>query len=225
MQTLKFSFFWLLLMISLTVAASDQPQLAIPGKVVYDSKLDTPPGEPWKILKGDWTLTNGVWRAAEKTEDQHPGVARLPDKLEDFVIEYEFKFEGGRFNSLSINAPKGHLARITITPKLVTIQKDDSDHDGPDKAIVFARLPADFKPGTWHKVRMAMIGDTILGQVDNLAGWGTNAMFKQARTAGLTVGGQAVDFRNFKISAATLNPAWNRIQAEIPGQNGQKHQP
>jgi hypothetical protein len=147
----------------------------------------------------------------------HGAVTRLPNKLPDFVIEYEFKFEGAKSTSLSVNAVKDHMARISITPKSVSIQRDDNDHEGPDKAVVFARFPADLSPGTWHKVRMEMVGDTMLGKVDDLTAWGSSDLFKQARMApGFTVAGQSVDFRNIKITEATLNPEWESVKATLP---------
>ncbi|MEI7729183.1 MAG: hypothetical protein WCO56_06410 [Verrucomicrobiota bacterium] len=205
------------LCVSLHLNAADQPLLATPGKVIYENKLDAAPGAPWKSAKGQWELANGVWRGAEKPEDNHGAVTRLPNQLADFVIEYEFKFEGGKSTSLTINATKDHMARIMITPKSVAIQKDDNDHDGPDKAVVFARFLADFAPGTWHKVRMEMVGDMMLGKVDDLAAWGSSDLFKQARVApGFTVGGQSVDFRNLVIREATLNPGWENVKDTLP---------
>jgi hypothetical protein len=202
---------------ALATHAAEKPLLAVPGKVIYESKLDTAPAAPWKSAKGKWELIDGVMRGSEKPEDMHGAVTRLPNKLPDFVIEYEFKFEGAKSTSLSVNAVKDHMARISITPKSVTVQRDDNDHEGPDKAVVFARFPADLSPGTWHKVRMEMVGDTMLGKVDDLAAWGSNDLFKQDRMApGFTVAGQSVDFRNLKISEATLNPEWESVKATLP---------
>jgi hypothetical protein len=197
--------------------AADNPLLAVVGKVLYENKFDSEQGAQWKSPKGAWEVAGGVLRGSEKPEDKHGAVTRLPDKLADFVLEYEFKFEGAKATSLSLNAAKGHLARITITPKSVAIQKDDMDHEGPDKAVVFARFAADFQPGVWHKVRMEMVGDTLLGKVDEFIAWGANDHFKQERLApGLTVGGQSVEFRNLKISEASLNPGWSEVQATLP---------
>jgi len=208
----------IILLSNLHAVLADEPVLlAVAGKVVYESKLDSSPLEPWKAAKGSWTVVDGVWRGAEKPEDKHGAVTRLNNKLGDFVIEYEFKFEGAKSTSLTINATKDHMARILMTPKTVVIQKDDNDHAGPDKAVVFARFASDLQPGTWHKVRMEMVGDTMLGKVDDLVAWGSNDLFKQDRMApGFTVGGEAVDFRNFKISEATLNPNWAAVQATLP---------
>lgn len=199
-----------------TLHAEDKPLLAIPGAVIFESKLDTPPGAPWKAAKGRWELVDGVTRGSELPEDKHGAVTRLPNKLQNFIVEYEFKFAGARSTSLSINAVKDHMARIMITPKSVTIQKDDNDHEGPDKAVVFARFPAELGD-TWHKVRLEMVGDMMLGKVDDLMAWGANDLFKTEKAApGFTVGGQSVDFRNLVIREATLNPAWEEVKASLP---------
>lgn len=199
------------------VSAADQPLLAIPGEVIYQSKLDAAPAAPWKAAKGQWEQKDGVMRGSELEADKHGAVTRLPNKLNDFIIEYEFKFEGARATSLSINAVKDHMARINIMPKSVTVQRDDNDHGGPDKAVVFARFPAELRPGTWHKVRLEMVGDTMLGQVDDLTAWGSDALFKTDKMSpGFTVAGQSVDFRNLTIRAATLNPEWESMKATLP---------
>jgi Domain of Unknown Function (DUF1080) len=206
-----------LLALNLTASAADSALLAIPGAVIYESKLDAAPAAPWKAAKGKWELVEGVLRGAELVEDKHGAVSRLPNNLQDFVIEYEFKFEGAKSTGLSINAAKGHMARILITPASVTIQKDDNDHEGPDKAAIFARFPAQLAAGTWHKVRLEMVGDSMVGKVDDLVAWGSNDLFKSAKMApGFTVGGQSVDFRNFTLREATLNPAWETVKATLP---------
>lgn len=206
-------------------SAAEKPLLALPGEVLYESKLDTAPAAPWKAAKGQWELKDGVLRGSELEADKHGAVTRLPNKLNDFVLEYEFKFEGARTTSLSINAVKDHMARISITPKSVTMQRDDNDHAGPDKAVIFARFPAELAPGTWHKVRLEMVGDTLLGQVDDLTAWGRSDLFKTEKAnPGFTVGGQSVDFRNLTLRTATLNPDWESVKATLP-QPGEKVAP
>ncbi len=198
------------------VRAEDKPLIAIPGKVIYESNLSDGAGAPWKAAKGKWEAADGVLRGSELEADKHGAVLRLPNKLQDFVIEYEFKFSGARTTSLSINAVKDHMARINITPKSVTVQRDDNDHEGPDKAVVFARFPTDLGDG-WHKVRLEMVGDKMLGKVDELAAWGADALFLTEKAApGFTVGGESVEFRNFSIHEATLNPEWEKAVSKLP---------
>jgi len=196
--------------------AEDSALLAIPGKVIYESKLDQAPGAPWKSAKGKWELANGVLRGSELEADEHGAVTRLPDKLQDFVVEYEVRLDGARVTTLSINGAKDHMARILITPKSVTIQRDDNDHEGPDKAVVFARFAADLGTG-WHKVRLEMVGEKMLGKVDDLVAWGASDLFKsQKMSPGFTVGGASAEFRNLTIREATLNPDWEKAQAKLP---------
>ena len=207
----------LLSLSAVLVNAADKPMLALPGEVIFESKLDSAPAAPWKAAKGQWELHEGVLRGSELEADKHGAVVRLPNKLTDFIIEYEFKFEGSRATSLSINAVKDHMARIAITPKSVTVQRDDNDHEGPDKAVIFARFATELAPGTWHKVRLEMVGDTMFGQVGELAAWGSSELFSTPKMSpGFTVAGQSVDFRNFSIRAATLNPEWDSVKKALP---------
>ena len=202
---------------ALPAFAADSPLLAIPGKVIYESKLDTGLPALWKAAKGKWEAAEGALRGAEKPEDKHGAVARLPNKLGDFIAEYEVKLDGAKSTTFTVNAVKDHMARIMIGPNFVQVQRDDNDHEGPDKAVVFGRFKADLKPGTWHKVRMEMVGDTMLGQVDEIIATGSSELFKQARMApGFTVAGQSAEFRNIKITEATLNPEWEKVKATLP---------
>ena len=226
-HVMKLSSTFLTLSLAIVAQAAhseDKPMLAVPGAVIYESKLDTAPGAPWKAAKGKWELVDGVTRGSELEADHHGAVTRLPNKLNDFVVDYEFKFEGARTTSLSINGEKDHMARISITPKSVTIQRDDSDHEGPDKAIIFGRFNTELAPG-WHKVHMEMVGDMMLGKVDDIVAWGSTDLFTKPKASpGFTVGGQSVDFRNLTIREATLNPAWESVKASLP-KPGEKMDP
>ena len=215
---MKFSLPALSLFLALPALADDaKPMLAIPGKVVFESQLDTPLPAPWKAAKGKWENVNGALRGAELPEDKHGAVLRMAGTVPDFVIDYEFMFDGARTTSLSINAVKDHMARINITPSSVTVRRDDNDHEGPDKAVTFAVFPAKFEPGTWHKVRMEMVGDTLLGQVDDLIAWGSDPLFATPKASpGFTCGGESIHLRNLVIREATLNPEWPTVRAGLP---------
>ena len=58
----------------------------------------------------------------------------------------------------------------------------------------------------------------------DIIGYGSNELFKQDRMApGFTVAGQSAEFRNFKITEATLNPEWEKVKATLP--RGEKAPP
>jgi hypothetical protein len=109
------------------------------------------------------------------------------------------------------------MARIAITGNTVTIRRDDNDHGGPDEAITFAAFSQKFEPGTWHKLHLEMVGDTMLGQVDDLIAWGIDPLFATPKTGpGFTAAGASIQLRNFTIRAATLNPEWEAVKAKLP---------
>lgn len=202
--------------LSFQSARADDALLAVPGKVILDAKLNTGLAAPFKAAKGKWEVSDDALRGSELEADKHGAVMRATQELADFIIEVEVKLDGARSTTLTVNAKKDHMARIVINPSSVTVQRDDNDHEGPDKAVVFHRVAADIKPGEWHKVRMEMVGDTLLGKVDGIVGWGSSELFKQARfNPGVTVAGQSVLFRNFKIMEATKNPKWDEVKATI----------
>lgn len=196
--------------------AEVKPLLAIPGKVVLDAKLDASPADPWRAAKGKWEPVDGALKGSELPEDHHGAVLRATKTLGDCIVEVEVMLDGARSTTLSMNAVKDHMARVVVTPKMITIQRDDNDHEGPDKSIVFHRVAADLQPGVWHKARMEIVGDTMLGKVNDIVGWGSSALFSQPKAnPGVTVAGQSIRFRNFKIWEATRNPAWDEIKATI----------
>ncbi len=186
---------------------ADDKSLVLQGKLVYENSFSAAPDSKWHTAKGLWESVDSSLRGSEKPEDKHASVTRLPLNLKDFIIELECKLDGGKMCSLSINDSKGHFARIIITPTVVTIKRDDHDHEGPDKAVTFAAFPVDYKTGVWHKVRLEMVGDGLLGKVDELSAFGSDALFTgEKANVGLVVGGKSVDFRNFKVWEATKNP-------------------
>ena len=204
------------LALALPAVAEDKPMLAIPGKVIYENALAAMP-EGWTAPKGKWEAAEGGLRGAELPADNHGAVVRFAKPLQDFIIQYEVKLDGAKGSSLSINDPKGHLARVSMTPASVAVTKDDHDHEGPDKAVVFGRLQADLKPGEWHTVRMEMVGTQLLGRVDAVVAFGANEQLGVAKSnVGLTVAGQSAIFRNFKIWEATANPDWDAVKATLP---------
>lgn len=204
------------LLLTLPALAADKLLLAVPDKLVYENALADKP-EGWTAPKGDWKSAEGVLCGAEKPEDNHGAVIRLNKQLTDFIIQYEVKLDGAKGSSLSINDAKGHLARVSIAPTSVRISKDDHDKDGPDKPALFGLLKADVKPGTWHTVRMEIIGNEMLGKLDDLIACGSHEQLATAKSnIGLTVAGQTASFRNLKIWEASLNPDWAAVKATLP---------
>jgi hypothetical protein len=165
--------------------------------------------EQWKAAKGKWEVSGGVLRGSEIPSDNHGAVVRTPLKLQNMVIAFDVKLDGAKLTTLSINAEKGHLARVRVAPKLFAVQLDDADKEGPEKGKIFFSKPVDLAPGTWHSVVLEMVGDTMLGTLDEkVTGHGSHASLaaKQKIAPGFTVAGESASFRNVRIYSAKAEP-------------------
>ena len=202
--------------------AADAPAtlLAQPDKEILSDTLikDSKPAE-WKIAKGKWERAADGIHVEELPADNHGAAGRVPMKLQDFVAAFEFRLDGAKVVSLSINDAKEHVARVMITPTAFRVQKDDHDHDGPDKAVVFLNQAQAFEAGTWHSVVLEMVGDTMVATIDGkFSGFGSNDLFKAEKAnPGFTCGGQSATFRNFVIWSAKPEPkaSWKEASAKI----------
>ena len=204
------------------LAAADAPAtlLAQPDKeIVADALTKDAKAADWKVAKGKWERTAEGVRIEEIPADKHGAVSRVAQKLKDLVIAFEFRLDGARSVSLSINATKDHMARVLITPTSLRVQKDDNDHDGPDKAVVFLNTAQAFEAGTWHTVVLEMVGDTMVTTIDGkLSAFGSHELFKSEKVnPGFTCAGQAATFRNFTLWSAKAEPkaSWKETSGKV----------
>lgn len=204
------------------LCAADAPVtlLAQPDKeVVSDALTKDAPATDWKVAKGKWERTAEGVRVEEIPADKHGAVSRVAQKLQDLVIAFEFRLDGAKSVSLSINATKDHMARVLITPTSLRVQKDDHDHDGPDKAVVFLNTAQTFEAGTWHRVVLEMVGDTMVATIDGkVSAFGADALFKTEKVSpGFTCSGQSATFRNFTLWSAKpeAKGSWKETSVKI----------
>ena len=212
-----------LLALASPLAAAEPPTtlLAQPDRVIVADALtkDAPAASTWKTAKGKWERTADGLRTEELPEDKHGAVSRIPQTLQDFVFEFEFRLDGARLVSLSINDAKEHVARVAVTPTTLRVQKDDHDHDGPDKGVVFLLAEQKFEPGTWHKVVLEMVGDTMVATVDGkVSAFGSDPLFRAPKAnPGFTCSGQSATFRNLSLWSAKPEPkaSWKETSAKV----------
>jgi len=204
----------------LCAAEAPATLLAQPDKEIVGDAL-TKEAKPadWKVAKGKWERTADGIRVEEIPADKHGAVSRVAQKLRDLVIAFEFRMDGAKAVSLSINAAKDHMARVLITPTTLRVQKDDHDHDGPDKAVVFLNTAQSFEAGTWHSVVLEMVGDTMVATVDGkVSAFGSDALFKTEKVSpGFTCSGQSATFRNFTLWSAKpeAKATWKETSVKV----------
>ena len=191
-------------------------------KIAYADSFSSDKIAPqWKAAKGKWEVADGALRGSELASDNHGAVIRTPLKLKNLVIAFDVKLDGAKLTTLSINAEKGHLARVRIAPKLFAVQLDDPDKEGPEKGAMFFSKPVDIAPGTWHTVVLEMVGDTMIGTLDDsISGHGSHPSLaaKEKAAPGFTVAGESASFRIVRIYSAKAEPKadWKKPEPSKP---------
>lgn len=188
--------------------------LSKPGKLLLANELaEKPAGKG----PGEWVPADGGLKGSELEADKHGAVLRLPLKARDMVIRYDFRFDGGKTTTLSMNDAKEHVCRVVLTPKAFRVQKDDHDHAGPDKAEVLDTKPVSLADGQWHTLVVEMRGPEMAATLDGkLTAFGAHPMIDVDKSNfGFTVSGQSVSFRNLQVWEALENPAWPEKKAEL----------
>jgi Domain of Unknown Function (DUF1080) len=186
------------------------------GTLVYSSDLNAPFDAGWKIAKGDWKVVDGVLNGAQLAADNHGAVARYAMTFKDIIIQYDVKLGAGKATSLSINDAKGHICRISLTPKGFTATKDDHDHDGPNKDVTLGTQTLKSDVNAWHTVLLELRGAELLARVDDQVIVRQNPEIDVTKANfGLTVSGQGVQFRNLRVWEALPNASWAETRAKL----------
>ncbi|MCA9190178.1 MAG: DUF1080 domain-containing protein [Planctomycetales bacterium] len=152
-----------------------QQAVEMPPKLV--NKLDNPSvsepferamDKPWQTVKGDWQVENGVLRGKELESDKHAAVLsyQLPNR--NSIIRFAFRVEGSTDGMhLSLNHKSGHLFRVVVTPKTISIQLDKDKKDPNSKVQVLATAKTNFEPEKWHTLQVEMKGKDVIVQTDS----------------------------------------------------------
>ena len=213
--------------LSSAVAGDPDTLLAQRGKLLVSEDFSSPveaakttPGKPWtagwRLRPGQWEFVDGAMKGTELAADKHGAVARYPLKFQNVVIQYDVRLDGCRHTTLSINDQKEHVCRVLISPTGFTAQKDDHDHEGPDKAQVFGKVPLPIKAGEWKTVVLEIVGDEMVAHIDGKAIAGSHELVGTAKANfGFTVAGDGASFRNLRVWEATANPEWAKNKAKL----------
>lgn len=173
----------------------------VPAKLPLVDDLSAPSAD-WRVAKGKWQVVDGAWQGAEIAAEKHGAVARRAVNFRDVVIEFDFKLDGAKGISLSINDPKGHNSRLAIRANGFTVTKDDHDHEGPDQRAVLANVEAKLEAGRWYHARVEQVGPKFTAQVGDQTGGGEHAdIAVEKSNIGFTVAGETASFKNLKVAA------------------------
>jgi hypothetical protein len=117
-----------------------------------------------------------------------------------------------------VNDAKEHVCRLLINPRGFVVQKDDHDHTGPDKPMIFARVPMTISAGEWHNAVVEINGAEMVAQIDDAkhVGFGSHQLLDRPKANfGFTAAGGTAEFRDIVIRDAKLDPAWARTRQRL----------
>gem|GEM_PF-658626 len=189
--------------------------MATAGELLYSDDLDKI-NDDWRHNIGDWKNKDGVLFGAEKPSDDHGAVFKRKLAFKNAIIEFSFKLDGTKGISLSIDDDEDHVCRMSINEAGFTVQKDDHDHEGSDERVQFEKRDAELSSGEWHIARIEILGDEMLGQIDEEIGFGAHELIATEKTKfGFTVGGQSAQFKGLKIWEALPNEDWAKMKRRL----------
>ncbi len=197
--------------------AEPRTLLSTRGKELFADDFNEPLGSRWKAAVGDWKVEDGVLTGAEREADKHGAVARHATPMQDVIIQFSFKLDGAKNISLSINDAKEHVCRMSVTPNGFSLRKDDHDHAGPDKAVVFETRAEKIVPGKWYTALVEMRGPDIVAQIGDFSPMvGSHELISTAKANfGVTVAGQSASFRDVHVWEALPNSAWPETKKRL----------
>ncbi len=177
----------------------------------------------WKAGKGKWEIVDGAVQGTEIPADKHAATFRQNLQFQDGIIAVQFKLNGAKQISLSLNDATGHLARVVIAPTGFQARKDDHDHKGADKAVPFNMVKTNLEVGRWYGMVLEFSGQEMLAR---LVGDGNEsvqqmkvslgsheALVATKANLGFTVTGGSASFRYLRLYKALANPDWSKTKA------------
>jgi hypothetical protein len=249
-RAIRFALIGVISCFSAKALAADA-ELAKPGKELAADNFARDDMKPkWRVGKGSWTVKDGVVTVAELPEDKHGAYAYIQPSFvfKDIVCEFSVKLDGARAVNLMVNDSKykeshaGHILKATILAGKVNL----ADYKfGAMKNEIFEKMKdekttaeekkklrdsikdksADFKvagdPAAWHQVRVEIVGDEMLVDVDGkpagyLKSEGIGHPTKNA--IGFEVAGKSAQIKDFKVFEASAAGGWDsHKQAVISG--------
>lgn len=200
--------------ISAETTADSNTKMVTIDKAVLEDSLIKGFGDGWKTAKGKWDNVDGSIKGSEVKADMHGAVSRHDASFNDGVISFNFKLEGAKGISLSLNATKGHICRVAIKSTGFSVVKDSQDKKAGDKAMVLASSDIEIKPGEWHSMMLELHGPNMLATLDGKTTiLGTHpAVEKPKANIGFTVSGESASFRDLKVSSGSLSKNWNKTK-------------
>lgn len=207
-------------LLSLAPLQGDEPRTLMleRGKLLHQEDFKEPLSKKWRVAKGKWEIVDGALRGSELPADMHGAVARLPLAFDSLIIQVDFKVDGARQSTLSINAEKGHIGRVLLNPSGFSVKRD-GDKKKKDKGQVLQTVKTPLSPGRWHTLVLELHGKEMVAGLDGKSfAYGADPLLDRKKANfGFTVAGEAASFRNLRVWDSQPRKDWTATRAKTFG--------
>ncbi len=224
MRTRLFLLLALLALQATQVAAEEIPaQMAVRGTLLVDQSFATPlppfDGKSrgfasgfrgWRHNAvprgGRWESQDGVFTGTEDPAMNHPATASYGFPFQDVIIQCEVRMndiplEGRKGRSVSIRTTdeKDYVCSVILTPQGFRIQKDDNDHEGPDKALPLADFKNPISLNEWVPVLFVILGNEMCVTIKGHTLKGQHPLIATNKHSIMFVAAGQSSMRHFKV--------------------------
>ena len=233
--------------IATTHAAEGQPAevprtvMTQPGELRFADDFNrTEVGPRWKLSVRSYEIRDGIFVTGQRPDAGHPAVSRVSVLLKDAVIDFRFRFDGGKQITLVLNdsdyqgSHAGHICRAAVTPTELRLGDDregtmkfgiyekwkDPAKRGEVEELVkdrTVRVPIKLDVSQWHRLTVEIVGEEMVASLDGEP----QAYLKSPGIAhatknywGLTTSGRFVEIDDLRAWSATLDPQWVKRRGE-----------
>ena len=231
------------------VRADSVPQLAAPTDVVFrDDFSRADPGPAWKTndaakkAPGQSRIVDGALATRMAPHSDHGATITTAVEFTDAIITCRFRLLGEKGFNLPINDPAektvhaGHICRVRVAPGRVQLQDDKTgqmnlevqklrndpataDQAAARMAGTSAVFNAPVERGKWHVLRVELVADEMLVQLDGkVVGYLKSPGFAHPtkRNFGFTVADPTgVTFDDVVLTRAQAAAQWPAARAAV----------
>lgn len=185
----------IILLISTALVGEELPKTSLisRGKLLISDDLSQMPADVskggaladlkhgWLFHPGKWEIIDGALRGYQLEADKHSAAAFFAYAYKDAILQFDVKLDGCSQVTFCIDDSAAqrpatptrppqirveHLCRVVINKNGFSTQKDDHDHDGPDKDVPFGAVKMPIKEGEWKTVLVELQGEQMVTAID-----------------------------------------------------------
>jgi hypothetical protein len=171
---------------------------------------------------GRWEAVDGTFKGTENPAVNHPATASIGFDFKNVVISCEVRMHDvpldgrkNRFFAVRTCDAKDYVCSIFLNETGMRIQKDDNDHDGPDKAVPLGALHSPIKLGEWQKVTFEILGDEMVGTLNGQSLTGQHPLIGSEKHSIMFVAGVEGAVRHLRVWEAFPNPDWAKNKQDL----------